>query len=331
MHKMEFGDRIGDRAFGIMDYLVVYPFSFIADEQLEMSRPCALFRLGGSGFTTDAGREQQTRHLPGEPSDFSIRHGSEVVLRLLDFRAHFAVAAASLDMSALTWVLVGEKQRGTVEFSPAEQRFPLFGVSEGAHSFWGAKLQERATDEVVLKASLSVPTYVLHSGARYVAEYLALGPANASGGRDRIGSMPSVFSWVVGQAGRRIRTLEVADLTTGQSDFFFGEDERDQVEHAKGAVFVMNGTMLKTPWRQLVGAIRATPSGKERWDPKTREFAQWIEMFPLGAGDETIEETMSRESATAEPAAVEADFEGIMLWNLDRRSSGDAEAAAMHG
>ncbi len=326
VHTIEFD---GER-FPVADYLVVQHFRFQNQERLALGRPCAVFRLVGSGFATEAARAQQTGRLPSEPNEFKVRHGDDVVLRLSDFRAHFAVTAASLDMSVVTWVLVGEPESGTVEFTPVEQRFPLFGVSEGGHSFWGGKLQERAGGELILKASLSVPTYVLHRGTRFVGEYLALGPANASGGDGTIGAIPSIFSWIVGQAGRHVRALEVADLTTGQSDFFFGKAEHDQLSPAEGAVFVMNGTILKSPWKRITDAIRTIPTRNENWEPDTREFTKWIETLPLRGDNETVEESMGRETRRAEAVAAEADFEGIMLWKLEMRRS-DSEAAAMHG
>ena len=332
----------------IAEYLVVHPFTFDPNSGQLLIQPhlaTAVVNLVTTQIQKKDGRKQQTIGLPTNSANFEIHDNENTIMVLSGFEVRLAVTPASLDMSRAIWFLRGMRDSNVwIDFTPVQARYVQFARNQGANAYWGATLEETAG--VILKASLSVPTYEWQDPIR-VSEYLALGPANTHESGDSVAAQGSIFRWLVAQGvppviagdggivpvpAGHLNELTVTDQTNGASNTFFGSDWAGQTQvsdannAASGAVFTLNGPILDTQWRSLACLIRelaTMPAG----DPAVRRL---LDRYPVSVIDQSVRTTArpeERESSQFIPKT--SCFEGIALWDLMERA-GDEPAAPMH-
>ena len=307
----------------ICDYVVVYPFTFDQQGKLQNQpqRAVAFFNLITTQIAAGRARPRQTMELPPGRANFSVMNEGHRVLELQGFKVVAAGTPASLDRSRATWMVRGTPEPDVrVEFDPVAYSFERFGRTTAANAYWGAEIKE-ATGELLLRASLSVPVYDYKP--LHLSEYFAFGPAGASEGG-------SIFSWLldqsvapaeggvgVGVSRRPLEDLVVTDLTNGETNQVFGGGLEQ--ETTRGAVFAMNGGILRAEWPTVAALIRGL--AEARVDDAAG--VRFLQQLPAGEVYQTVEGTMRADTrATVEFAIATPDFEGIVVWGLPGKREG---------
>ena len=328
----------------ITDMLIVCPFRFNTESAcplIDMQNTRAIFRTVTTKIQKDQKRPMDSESLV-EQSDFMITSKKNTILEFTDFRLQTTATMASLDMVEATWVLRGRStENAMMKFSPVHVPFNLFNREKGNNAYWGAEIKA-GNNDTLLYASLSAPIYDVQE--HHVVNFFAVGPAH---GHREESSSPSLFQWVVSQAGRQAASrgsaalsdqpfseLELRDLrndTEDNSHKFFGDDApgKAQINNPEtgGAVFVASGGIIGgMNWRSLsdlVGVIARSPAGEKQDQVLLRSF-------PPSRLEQTVSGTASPESHnTSEFEGSGQVFEGIMLWNLEERE-GDNPVKSIH-
>lgn len=344
-HYLQFNvNRTTPRTWAISNYLLIHPFTFDNNNGYLRSLPhearalfglAAIQRPGGAADRQDqplAVDQPLTVDLPRD-SDLEVLNGSDRIANLEAFDVHAVSTPSSLDMSRAVIVAHARNPNTRITATPMGCRYDDFGRDLGGTRYWGAELST-ADDGIMLRASLSVPTYRWDTGC--LEEYLALGPANSEGPISR--SRGSVFDWLVRHGARppaRLPTLTIHDIVSGVENRLFGDDQngRAQVQQACGAVFMMNGPLVDVKWRKLARFIRGVADTN---NPQYEDAVNLINSFPETELDQSVRETHLR---VLGPGArlgrgglgvSTPDFEGIMIWGLTARGE-DGRAVPVHG
>ena len=322
--------RFNDVSCAIADYLVVYPFTLNGSGCLlvQPHRATAVFSLISAQVPANVVRVQETKALP-TTGDFAVWDDEQrtEILKFSKFDVKLASTPASLDRSVATWLLRGALDIGvSLDFQPLKSRFANFAKRR----FWGATLE--ADGNELLHASLSMPVYSMEH--RHIVEYCALGPAGSAD--------DSVFAWVarngaapvaIGAGGVKAQAganplgkLTVKDLGNQQTTSFFGGDDGGLMQiagsgerPARGAVFVMNGSVLRAQWPAVVAVIRDMASANNE--------GQWggvMERLPMAELYQSVSGTAAADKRTTADFSIETpDYEGIALWGLGSRGGAD--------
>ena len=334
--------RINDIA--ISDMLIVCPFRFETNYScpiIDMQNTRAIFRAVTTKIPDGEKRPLNSDSLT-EQSDFKIRSKNNTVLEFTDFALQSTATMASLDMVEAIWLLRGRAtQDAKVTFSPVHVPYNRFNKTEGNAAYWGAVIKHY--NDTFLRLSLSAPVY--HVQGHYVVSCFAMGPAH---GHLEQSSNPSLFQWVVSQAGEQNATedgdaessdrpfgeLELEDLRTRSEDKihrFFGDDGPGKAQVASagtgGAVFVASGAIIEDMnWRSLSNLVRIiaqSPAGEA-------EDQKLLRSIPPSRFEQTVHETNTPELRNTSHFRSDGQvFEGIMLWNLQHRE-GDDQVKSIH-
>lgn len=331
---LEFEANRQPRRWAISSYLLIHPFTFDNNNGNLASVPHearAFFGLATiqrpGGAAADGQDPPQTADLP-QGGDFRVLNNDVRIANLRAFDVRAVSTPSSLDMSRAVIVAHARNDPNTqITATPMDCTYQNFGEDVGATRYWGAELS--TPDGIMLRASLSVPTYRWDTGC--LEEYLGLGPANSHG------SDGSIFGWLVdhGAAAQpgSLPTLTIHDVVCGVDNRLFGDDlnGRAQVANASGAVFMMNGPLVDVKWRTLARFIRGVADGQQG----PQDAVDLINLFPETELDQSVRET---HLPVLGPGArlgrgglgmSTPDFEGIMIWGLARR--GEGRAVPVHG
>ena len=328
-HYLEFDDQ--RRPWAISSYLLIYPFTFnrvTGDLDSQPTEAWALFGLAATGrpgrHTDPQYRPQTTDFRLDSPEtrnkscDFKVLNDDAAIANLKAFDVYAVSTPSSLDMSRAVIVAHASNNPNTgITTTPLRCVYDEFGADRGIGRYWGAELS--TSNGIILRASLSVPTYQWNTG--FLKEYVALGPANSRG------SDGSIFNWLVNQ-DRWLPTLTIGDVVSQVKNKLFGGDDsgRAQVKQASGAVFMMNGPLVHVRWRTLVRFIRNVAG------PARQDAVDLINLFPETMLDQSVYETHMPDvvHGRRELGVSTQDFEGIMIWGLTRRD-GEEAPLPLHG
>lgn len=348
-HHLEFAANEGPWA--ISSYLLIHPFTFDNNNGALQSLPREAWALFGlatiqrPGANADRQDQPQTADLPRD-CDFKVVNGDREIANLRAFDVHAVSTPSSLDMSRAVIVAHARNDPNTkITATPMPCEYEEFGEDVGSTRYWGAELS--TSDGIMLRASLSVPTYRWDTGC--LEEYIALGPANSNG------SDGSVFDWLVDHGSRSataedgsptqdrsLPTLAIHDVVCGVDNKLFGDDPsgRAQVRRARGAVFMMNGPLVDVRWRTLARFIRKVVVGGTgpQADGRTglQNAVDLISSFPETELDQSVREThlpvlgSGARLGRGGLGVSTPDFEGIMVWGLTARR-GEGRAVPVHG
>ena len=329
-YELEFD---GENAVEIAGYLLVYPFRFEEGSLMIAPDKAMAFVNMVTGQMQSETFALATSKLP-PMCNYAIKNtAGKRILDLQNFCAQVVATPASLDMNRAFWVPTGGRNTTdvSISFQPAMTSFPAFASSKKNRYLWGAEIRDG--EEVLLQASLSAPVYDrdIETNGTWVMNYFALGPANGKQNDN------SLFGWLTGHGhpptldqngnvkanpGEVLSQITVEDMRRSVVNVFFGSNEIQQIRNAFGAVFVMNGAIARTPWRPLWNFIGDVALGQEPW-----ELAQKL---PVSELDQTVAqtaETVDKDQTVFQIGTY--DFEGIGLWNMDKREDG-VLASPMH-
>lgn len=357
-HRLEFTEnkeREPWTTWAISSYLLIHPFTFDDNNGDLQSLPRearALFGLatvqrpGGYADPPDPQDQPQTAELP-RGCDFRVLNGDHEVANLRAFDVHAVSTPSSLDMSRVVIVAHARNAPNTnITATPMPCEYDEFGEDVGSTRYWGTELYT-SSDGIMLRASLSVPTYRWDTGC--LEEYVALGPANSNG------SNGSIFDWLVrhgarpatAQGGsqtqdRALPTLTIRDVVCGVENKLFGGDPsgRAQVRRASGVVFMMNGPLVDVRWRTLARFIRKVAVGGtgRQADGRTglQNAVDLINSSPETELDQSVREThlpvlgAGARLGRGGLGVSTPGFEGIMIWGLTARR-GEGRVVPVHG
>ena len=350
-HHLKFAAN--EEPWAISSYLLIHPFKFDNNNGALQSLPDKAWAVFGlatiqrPGANADRQDQPQTADLP-RGCDFKVVNGDREIANLRAFDVHAVSTPSSLDMSRAVIVAHARNDPNTkITATPMPCEYEEFGEDVGSTRYWGAKLS--TSDGIMLRASLSVPTYRWDAG--WMEEYIALGPANSNG------SDGSVFDWLVDHGSRSatakdgsqqdrslpfLPTLAIHDVVCGVDNKLFGDDlsGRMQVRRARGAVFMMNGPLVDVRWRTLARFIHKVVNGatgsQADGRPRLQNAVDLISSFPDTELDQSVREThlpvlgSGARLGHGGLGVSTPDFEGIMIWGLAARRE-EGRAVPVHG
>lgn len=324
----------------LVGYLAVLPLGFDDAGQLEL-RPheATLFaHLASARLGVGNNRPRESTHL-ATAGDYKILNaGGQEILCFDGFEMRPSSTPTSLDVTQARYVFRGSQQPGAawLDFHPRPCQFPLFAANDGQFQYWGGLLNEPGEKPTPrLRASYSHPLYAMGQANRDLLSLYMHGPAASGAGA---ADEQSLFRWMADQGARTQRDmngqtvptptnplaeLDAVDVTSNATNKLFGAAAAgvQQVTAgmgARGAVFILNGSMLDVPASVVRRTVKALATAGT-----DLEVAEIVDDIPLGPFDQTVAATAAHSTLTAANLQINGpDNEGLYIWSLGPRGEG---------
>jgi hypothetical protein len=259
--------------------------------------------------------------LPLEATTFAL-HEEQAgkVLEMTQFSPLWINSSQSTDSALTTWLLTGFRSDACrVDYTAQESPFSHYGVDDKQHFYWAGTLNEQPEDLRLSHASVVQDM----ASDRSITRLLAFGPSS---------HQRSIFNWML-QRGKwmaklgnvaqyqlgdqLVPSLTLKDARRGTAASFFGEakEDKEQMLGAKGAVFLMNGTLALLSPHRLRWVIQRIAEGRQRLEGVMEELSLLREQELGRTCKDTPEVAHPKQEDTTTL------YEGMALWDLKRKAA----------